>query len=82
MVKSYDYLEKISDNESRYVNVSEINMNLPKMGSEVLNYMTKTMCYKQGVDFRRKVLEVPNNKYGERLKTKKAFYDKIEALLA
>ena len=80
-VKGYDYLEKISDNECRYVGVSEMNMNLPKMGDEILKYMTKTMCYKQGVDFRKKVLKVPTNEYGKRLVEKKEFYDKIEALL-
>lgn len=45
-VKAYDYLEKVSENESRYVSVSEMDMDIPKMGSDVVNFMIKSMCIK------------------------------------
>ena len=82
VIRGYDYIEKVSETETRYIGIAEMDMNLSKITNDILNYLMKSMLYKQGVAFREQAKKVPGSEYEKRIKdTRKDFYRKIEALV-
>eukprot|EP00347_Sterkiella_histriomuscorum_P011191 403373399 len=76
--RGYHYFQRIDDNKTRYVTIFNTDPKLQLMPNWFMNFVMTKICYKMLVLIQKKSLEVPNNAYGERIKTRREFYGKIE----
>lgn len=77
MKRGYHFIEKLDENRCRYTNISNTDPKLKLMPNWVFNFMAKKMCHKFLELIQKKAKEVPTSIYGERMKERKEFYDKI-----
>lgn len=81
MRKGYHFIEKLDDNRCRYTNIANSDPKLKLMPNWFFNFMAKKMCHKFLDLIQKKAKEVPKSIYGERMRERKDFYDKIGNLL-
>lgn len=79
IIKGYHYFQYISENQTRYVTISNSD---PQFGFRIpnwlLNYMTGKVCYQMLTLMQKKAKEVPNLPYMDRINQRRKFYSRIE----